>query len=339
MTILILLFFCQDNAALKVTVGKPLLFQDENRPETFITGIGQLESDGQNLYILRKNDPSVLVIKSDGTFVRNIGRSGLGPGELGSYAPVSLSVSGPSTWILRDDLIGVNYYENGEFITSFKPKGYMVGRTSLPGFSFGFTQDGVLLQAPPRSRALAYFYGYDGEVKKKVGRILPVEKEFLRVNPALNSTSWIRDGNRWYCLFIYRPIIREFDSDFKLIREINFTGPEILEKEEKFFENKEDRNWRPFPKWHFSDFKIFKNSIYILCEGVLYQLDKKSGDLKSRTYFFLSKEMRAIIDIPRGVFHYLAFTQDGKIFLAHSSLPFDRDGVWTANLPFNPLDH
>ncbi len=43
MTILILLFFCQDNAALKVTVGKPLLFQDENRPETFITGIGQLE--------------------------------------------------------------------------------------------------------------------------------------------------------------------------------------------------------------------------------------------------------------------------------------------------------
>ncbi len=339
MTLFLLLFLFQEETVHKATIGKPVLFQDESRPETFIQGFKQLESDGRYLYILRENDPSALVIKPDGSFVRNLGRSGQGPGELGSYGPVSLAVSGNAAWILRDDLKGLNYYENGAFVTSIRPKDYMPGRTSLPGFSFGFNQNGVLLQAHPKSGHLAYFYGFDGKINREIGKTLPIEEEFLKVNPALNNTSWIKNENKWYCLFIYRPIIRVFNSSFKLEREINFTGPEIQLKEEKFFENKVDPNWRPFPKWYFSDFKIFKNSIYILCEEALYQLDKKTGALKSRTYFFLGQELRKIVDVPRGLFHYLAFTDDGKLFLAHNALPFDKDGVWTADLPFNPLDH
>ncbi len=336
MVIWMLALLLSGESLYKVTVGDPLIYQDEDNPDTFLTGIHQLESNGDHLFILRERYPSVIEIKRDGRFVRNIGRSGEGPGELGHHGPISMAVHGNSVWIFRNDMKSINYFENGEFKVSFKPESYQMARNKLPAYHFGFDQDHVLIQSYPGDKSLAVVYDYTGQAKQRVGKILPIEPDFLKVNPAINNTSWIKDGESWWCLFIYRPLLREYNSNFKLLREITLHGPEIEEKEEIFFKNEVNPNWQ-YPKWHFSDFKVFKNSIYILCEGALYQVDKLSGEIKSRTIFMSNKTMLAIHNYPRVYFHYLAFTNDGQLFLAHSAIPFDLGGVWKAKLPFDPL--
>jgi hypothetical protein len=327
-----LLLFQED--VYKVTVGKPVLYEKDNNPNTYISGIRQLESNGEHLFILSDANPLAVQIKSDGTLVRKIGGKGQGPGELGYHGPISMAVEGQSAWIYRSDMRGLQFYDQGNFVTSIKIKGYQPGHGATPAYSFGFEQNRLLIQTHPRNRSLAMVYDYEGNLLQEVGKILPVEPEFLEVNPALNNTSWVRDGKSWWCLFIYRPILREYDSDFKLLREIILHGPEIEEKEEIFLENKIDPRWRPYPKWHFSDFKVFRNSIYILCEGVLYQVDKRSGVLKSRTVFFSNKKMLAVFDFPRVSFQYLAFLDSGKVYLASSIFAFDYNGLWEADLPF-----
>ncbi len=334
---LIMLFLCwQGETFHQVKITTPVKFQKEDNPKTFITGIRQLESNGEHLFILRDDGPSVLEIKPDGAFVRNIGRSGNGPGEMGMYGLISMAVSGSAVWIFRNDMKALNYFEKGVFVTGFKPEGYQLAPYLLPGYGFAFDENHILLQAHPRNKHLAQVYDYGGDVKAQVGDILPVDREFLRTNPALNNTSWVKDGDSWWCLFLFRPILREFDSQFKLKRELTIHGPEIEEKEEIFFNNEPAKNWK-YPKWHFSDFKIFKNSIYLLCEGVLYQVDKKSGSLKSRIVFLTNEAMFAQTNKRMATFHYLAFTDDGNIYLANTILPFDQDGVWTTRLPFDAL--
>lgn len=338
MQLIFLLLFFSNEALHRVKVGDPVVFQNEGNPKTFITGIHQLESNGKTLFVLRKRYPSAIEIKANGNFIRNIGGNGNGPGELGFHGPISMAVNGPSTWIVRNDIRAISYYENGKFVASFKPNGYQLARNKLPAYGFSFNKNSILLQAHPGQKVLAYVYDYGGNIRHEIKDLLPIERQFLEINPALNTTSWVRDGAYWWCLFIYRPILRKYDSNFKKIQEFQLYGPEIEDKEEIYFKNEPVPNWQ-YPKWHFSDFKVFGNSIYILCEGVMYQVDKESGGLKSRTLFLSNKTMREVVDSPIANFHYLAFTDDGKLFLANSFLPYEKDGVWTADLPFDPLKH
>jgi len=114
-----------------------------------------------------------------------------------------------------------------------------------------------LLQVYPRTRKLAAVYNYGGERLSYVGDILKIEPEYLQFNKSLNNTYWDRDQNNWYCLFMYRPILRVFNKDFRLIRELTLQGPEIDEYEDKLYNKEKDPNFTtPWP--HFTDFKVFE---------------------------------------------------------------------------------
>ncbi len=338
MPIFMLLLIFQGDTLHKIPVGEPVKYQDEANPKTYLSGIRQLESNGKNLVILRKDSPSALEITPEGDFVRNIGHRGDGPGELGLHGPIAMAVKAESTWIFRSDMKALNYYEKGKYITGFKPESYQLGPNTTPSFSFAFDSTHIVIQSHPSRRRLANAYDYGGELATGVGEILPVEREFLRVNPALNNTAWLKDDESWWCLFLFRPILREFDSKFQLKREITLNGPEIEEKEEKYFKNEVDPSWRPYPKWHFSDFKIFKNSIFVMCEGTLYQINKKTGKTESRSIFTPNKKILQVFHIPKVNFQFFAFTENGRLFLGNTALSYEQDGIWEATFPFPPSD-
>ena len=328
MLILVIALLSQEIYRVEVS---PIDFQSDAVPETFVHGIKQLETDGVDLYLTALKQPTVLQIRTDGEFVRRIGSAGQGPGELGYFAPWSVAVDSPGLWILPSSLKHANYYEGEGYAHQIRLQGYQFRGSRMPAYSFAFNKDYVLVQAHPTTGHLAFAYRYDGAVHKKVGKILPIEPEFLKRNPALNSTLWRHDGERWYALFVHRPILRVFGPGFDLKNEFVLSGPEIEGFEETYFKNEPDPNWT-FPKPHFTDFQVVGDSLLVICEGVIYQVDKGSGEVKSRTYFVGNEKVKKEIG-PRPIHFPLFAVVKNQIYFAIPGMPWDHD-LWTAELPY-----
>lgn len=310
---------------------RPVDFQDENRPETFIKHIIQLETDGTDLYVSAAGNPYLLQISPRGEFIRTIGRAGQGPGELGSYTPSAMSVSGQSIWVHANGR--ANYFEKGDYVTGFKlPR--LHSRSPTGRIQFTSDRDHILLAVPPTTGHLAAVYDYGGEHKMFVGDIIPINEDLYSRNPFLNETLWDRDEEFWYCLFHYRPILRKFDRTFRLVAEFKLTGPEIDLREEDFFERKNlnvtINGFRMnFP--HFSGFKVFGSHLFLECKSTLYQIDKNTGETLSRTHFF-GKGPEFELTTPGKPlgFHEMAFLPPNRFFFGDG---WEHD-LWTAELPF-----
>ncbi len=272
-------------------------------------------------------------IAEDGTFIRKIGKKGRGPGEWGYYAPRAIAVKNQSLLVLGPGRKTLFYHEAGQFIHSFKIKPYQIGGAGIPAYSFGFTHEEILIQAWPATRRLASLYDFSGEHKGYVGKILPVMPEYLKVNPAMNDTLWVRDKSHYYCLFVHRPILRKYDANHKKVAEFKVAGPEVDRYEEVFFKNKKDPNWT-YPKPHFTDLKVFGGYLYLMCDGVLYQLDKQTGKVLTRTIFFGTGSLEHLNNKEHKLFFmFAAFFDSGKFVLGHRGLLPDHD-LGTAVLPF-----
>jgi hypothetical protein len=102
--------------------------------------------------IVDSKGPDGLVVRqfdSTGTFVRNIGRSGAGPGEYNQRGLVFLAVHKNGTIVLRDGARAVNRYtSDGTFINSFA-----LGLPNAGSFDLVAADDGtIFLRGPfPRS--------------------------------------------------------------------------------------------------------------------------------------------------------------------------------------------
>jgi hypothetical protein len=197
---------------------------------------------------------------------------------------------------------------------------------------FAFDNDRVLLQAHPSTGNLAYVYDYGGNLIKEVGKTFRVDRAYLAVNPALFSTMWDRDDEYWYCLFAYRPILRKYNKNFEKVAELFIDGPEIHAFEMRFAENKKDPNFS-YPKPHFRDFEAFGAHVYLISDGTLYQINKKTGKTLSRTIFLGNPQyINPEIHGKKLWFKDFAFLNDGTLVLAND-LHFGHD-LWTAKLPF-----
>ncbi len=312
----------------------PLDFQDEANPNTLMYGIYRIDTNGKELFILLRNEPGVIQIDAQGRFIRRIGRLGNGPGELGRYGCEAMAVEGQAVWLLKASYTDLFYFESGEFLQQFKVDSFQLPSQSWPP-NFAFSQDDVVLQVYPRTQKLAGVYGYGGERRRYVGDILPIEIEFLRTNPALNNTYWDRDGDRWHCLFAYRPIWRVFDKDFELVKEFHIHGPEIEAFEEKYLKNKKDPNFS-MPKPHFTDFKVIGGFAYLLSDSALYQMDLESGKTLNRVYFFgkgYEFEKHGTTPVDRLHFDAFAVLDSGTLVLANAGEIWGHD-LWQVQLPF-----
>jgi hypothetical protein len=333
-SMLILLFLLVNSSETHRVEIEPFDFQDENNPATYATGMKQIECNGSDLFISLLRRPVILQIETDGTFVRAIGKKGQGPGELGWHAVWAISVRGERLWALRDDLTLANYYENGNHMHTIRPSSYQFRGSRMVAYRFAFDNEHIVIQTHPGTGFLANVYDYNGNVRRQVGKTFPVRKEFLARNPSLYSTIWAHDGERWYCLFVHRPILRVFGKDFELEKEFILSAPEIEALEEVFYKNEKDPNWT-YPRPHFTDIQVQGKDILIMCDGTLYQVNKETGEVLSRTYFFGGKELREKHGIDSARLEYFAVNEENKIFLGISHFMFDHD-LWTAQLPFRP---
>lgn len=292
----------------------PEKWQHEDQPKSYMKGIRAVDTDGTDIFIADIQDPKVLQFKADGTFVRMIGGSGQGPSELGTYGPAAIAVHGPALWVLTSRGGVAKYYENGKFVTSFKPKHYIRYGSGMSSYRFDFDNGTIVLPTFPVKGQLARAYDYDGNATKDIGKELPRKPEFLQTNPGMNHTMWDFDGEHWYALFFHRPLLRKFDKVFNQVAEFTIIGPEIDQFEHTFFENKRDPLWT-YPKPHFTDFVVFRNFVFALSNGVLYQIDKESGSVVSRTYYYAEEPYADLNYEGRLNTHVLTFVDDGRLFL------------------------
>jgi hypothetical protein len=323
-----MLFIFQDAYRLE---SHPFIVQDEDNQETHFSGLVQLESNGKDLFLLTDRQPGALRFSGEGNFIRRIGRKGQGPGELGNARSGAMAVDGETVWIMTH--LKAFLFHEGEYQHDFSFRSYQHRGSITPSRSIVFSPDHIIIQAHPSTRHIAAVYNYDGSVHKMIGELASRNPVYLKTNPALNFTVWTRDRDHYYCLFAYRPKIVVYDLNFEKVRELIVNGPEVSEFEEVFLRNERNPLFT-YPKPHFTDIKVFGDHLYLMCDGMLYQLDKKTGNTLSRTVFIGNEKVWK----ERGKqaklhYNYFTFLDDGTFILAHASGIYDAH-LWKADLPF-----
>lgn len=328
---LVLLFTFVVNGDLQKVTIQPYDIQVESKPETHIKGLWELYQWQDGLIVVPWQEPSALMVSVNEDKITKIGGEGNGPGELGESSPYGTSVTNDSVWILGNGARIANLYVNSSFQTSFKLKDYQLRPITNVTWSFAHNDQFVVIPANPRTKHLARVYDYGGNQVAMIGDILPIDPEMLTYNPFVNSTIWKYQEGKWFCLFVFRPYLRIFNSDFKLEKEILITGEEVDIYEEQFQEREIPEGFnRPRP--HFTSLQVSTSSIYVMCHGVLYHLDHQ-GKLLSRTGFFANDELKKEFGYrPRIHFDYAVVMNNKRVYLGASGHYMDRD-LWYADLP------
>ena len=314
----------------------PVPFQTEAIADTLIDGVSCLETDGTHVYLGQRTSPYVLELDGRGRYIRSIGGKGQGPGMLGNYGIRALSISPGGLWVVSSSNgLGLNYYEQGQFLFKFPLQSYPLvqSKTNL----FGVSGEQVVVAAHPRGKHLALAYNYDGKVEQAVGDILPINREDLEYNAALNDTHWLYYGEKWYCLFKYRPFLRVYNKDFSLEHHFSLEGPEISIKEDEFYSRAPKKHTigkLTFPFPYFRDFKAFGKHLYFTCNGVLYQVNGSTGHVVSRHVFF--PKIKGYEHSNSN--HHMAFfcfLNSGQLMLVSSS-EIVGHYLWTVDKTFKP---
>jgi len=315
---------------LQRAIIEPFDFQVENDPRSHVRGLAELYSCVGDLIYVPKEDPSIIRIDLKTMKILRFAGPGQGPGELGKYSAGGLSVNGNSVWALNDRRNIANFYVNGQFQTAFRLKDYQLRPLEWVKWSFAHNDQLVLVPAHPRTGHLARVYDYAGQETAMVGRILPIEPEMLEYNAMVNATIWQYREGKWYCLFAYRPIIRIYNAEFELEREILVVGEEVDLFEEPFHKREIPEGFdRPRP--HFTDFQVTEKCLYLMCHGVLYQLDH-TGKVLSRTGFWANDAiMEELGWRPRVEFCFAAVMKNGRVYLGARGNYMEHD-LWYVDL-------
>jgi len=309
----------------------PLDFSDEDNAKTLFSGLGQLESDGQRLYVADQKTPHVLVIDRTGRFVRAIGRAGSGPEGLGRGV-FSFAQEDGHLWLTDWQRQALHFYQGDEHIARFPlPRTWMLSGAANP-FAISLEKGVLVFQAPPETGAMGSVYDFHGTLLRHIGPLPEFDPETVLAHPWIHSTLWVRGNQHWYALFTSIPTIVVFDDALEEVDRFHLKGPEITYTEERFEHHLQThpnkRGSRSFktPPLHFTDFKWYDGHLYTLSRGTLYQIDPTTGKTRSRTRF----------TTPEGetVFFYVTFMDHRTIVLGHPVMVRDHD-LWIAeNVPF-----
>lgn len=312
----------------------PLDFAVDTNDATLITGINQLQTDGEFIYVNPLNEPWILKLNMDGTFVCALGGPGRGPQELGSYGPTAIAVHGNEIMVLDSAKKTMHRFRDCAHAGTFPLPRYQIHRPSRSASPFVFDDRGILIQTSPRNRALAAHYSQDGELWHYVGEIFPIDVTVLRELPDLNDTLWAADDSFYYCVFKYRPIMRVFDRNFELVNTFRLDGPEIRKLEQ----NRQE----PLPKYLsqrpplFTDFQEHGPHLYGIIDGALYQFEKTTGKTTAIGRFYGEgphfENLDINRDMPLKLIHF-CITPSGLVILSEGVFLWDHD-LWLSQPSF-----
>jgi len=315
----------------KITI-EPFDFQDEAKPESYVKGMWLLDGTGDTLIFAPLNEPVVLLIEPKSKQIQRVGGKGLGPGELGGSHPYGVSKCDRYLWVLDHNRKRLTLFAGGVYQTDFQTEGYQLLTGASVKYSIAHNDMFVVVPAYPASGYLAKVYDFAGNVVAKMGEILPIEPDLLEYNPALNNTVWRYLDNKWYCLFMFRPYFRIYNNQFELEHEVQIIGQEVDYFEERFQKREKDpaqARVQPF----FTDFQVTSKNLFVMCYGVLYQMDHK-GKLLSKTEFYTDDETVALLGYrPRVHFNHAVVSPEGRVYLGMFGTYHDHD-LWYVDAPY-----
>lgn len=213
--------------------------------------IGKLEGDNRyilgkvidvaidknrNFYICDYIDKCIKIYNQEGYFVKQIGRTGQGPGEF--LANIKVAISSQNNLIVLDFIKNARvtvFNHNGDYINAFKWPGYL-----QPLYIFTNQREEIILVNNrgivdlKNKFSLITHYDYSGKLLSSYGEILEfieakIDKQFKSYRMNIADMSF--NGNI-YCAVNYPYLIRIYSKE-KLIKIIkrkceNFEKPELI---------------------------------------------------------------------------------------------------------------
>jgi len=318
--VLLQIYMVSSHAAelLKLKV-EPFDFQnpDMGFHEYYLDSYDQMVIQGRTLYLRAHDEPQIVAINTDNFQGTRIGSQGEGPGELRSGAAY-MAVRGSNLWAIdfgnREKIL---HFVEGRYKDAFAIDA-MDPQIPLDGLSLAASDTEIVSPLSPRSGHLAMAYGFDGS-KTPVGKLLIDKRdgELVYRLPHVNQTIWhFGDDGFWYAAFPYSPMVLKFDRKFKKVGHFSIEHPLLADRINQIMEFEPVRpNKRCIPL--VTDIKWFRNKLYVMSSGYLFQLDPNSGDLHNIIRFSIYEPEHSGPGLK--VFPLFAFRDDGAIFLGHPS--------------------
>ena len=281
----------------------PVNGSHDGNSKIVIHGILQIESHSNNLFLRTPLNKFIIIIDKKGNVKTTIGpeNSKLVPHP---QEPISFALFNSKLMLLHEDKKTITKYIGKKLDSEYKLKSYYI-ESNKTSNAFFFNNENIVVQATPRSRALGSIMNNQGVHQITVGKILPIDPEILRSNPATNDTLIRGNEQMIFLLWKYRPIMSIYDINGNHIEDIELEIPP-LEKIE-------------ITSPLFYDFKFVNNSFFILCQnGKLYKYNYDNRTITESSYEINGNKVR---------FRSFAFTESGDLFLGHPYLKWGHD-LW-----------
>ena len=307
-------------APVNQTATPYLLGNDRDDGPIFpLSAVSQIVLNGNRLYIRSARDAQIAVLSLEGKVLDVIGRDGEGPGEF-TYGVWSMGVDGRNLWALgHTRRTKLQYFLDHQYQTVVS-----VGKGGNPGISMSANglavHDGqVVVPVWPKTGFIAAAYQRDGS-RKLFGELLFTGEDADVVSqvPGVNDTMWRFHDGFYYCLFKYQPIVRKYDTSFRLVKNYVWTTAVLEEKMHKIF-NPEGESHKK-PEILFTDFKVWGDKIYVMGQGWLHRVNQATGELDQVLSFTIERGEKKW----RHHFHCFELLSPTQVILGH----FFGDPVW-----------
>jgi len=297
-----------------------------------LPSIDQIESDGQRLYLRSMQGVEILVVSPEGKQLKAIGGRGGHPGELGEVGAIAMSVQGNRLWAVDTEGKRARLYVEGRYETSFPLKEWLFRIGDATTNAFAFSDDRVLLPAPPNASYLGAALNFDGATVKRVGEVPPFATDILDNPERVNAVYWLRHEEAWWSVHKFMPIATRYGKDFRQTDLFQLASPivdDMFDRVAAF----EPTPHRASPTPVFTDTKIFRNRLYVMSGGRLHQIDMATGKTMAIASFYGTGPDFAQVTLPQVTLFSFAFLDDGSLVLAHPAMLWNHD-LWRVEPPW-----
>lgn len=309
---------------------QPFDFQTDGG-ESYFSGIGQIESNGKHLFLRGAQEPIIIELDAHARVVRKIGGSGDHPAEFGQVGVMALAVKGEELWGIDLELKRVRQFFGDEYRKSFRLDSFNISYGAGLANIFAFSDEYVVIPARAETKHLAAVYLHDGTLIQHIGEPIAFPELSERII-GINNTHWLALKDGWLSVHKFFPLVTVYDTGFTLIDQFPVESAIITDMVDRTMSFDPGEQYT-LPAPVFSDAKLFRGDLFLMCQGFLHQLDLKTHALESITRFFGEGDDFKEVQAPQLVFYFFAFLDSGQFVLGHPAMLWNHD-LWTADLPF-----
>ena len=303
-----------------------------DKDQFFLSGLNQIESDGERFYLCGPQNTEIVAIDARGNLLERIGGPGGHPSEFGSQGVLAISVQSNRIWGIDMGATRARLFEGGTYKTSFRLKSFNISRVTPAANSFAFSDGLVVIPTNEKKEHLAAIYTHEGDLVDHIGEPMDFNQMVHPKILGMNDTHWLRHGEGWISVHKFFPLINFYDANFGVVDQVQLETAWISRQLDLIMESDPgERYGMPTPV--FSDVKVFRGDLYLISQGILHQVDLKTRQLKSVTTFSSTEPEFEGLDVPHLNLYFFAFLNNGTFILGHPALLWNHD-LWTTSLPF-----